>query len=133
MLYPVLHLGPWGNDVSLYVRLLESVVIQALKEVGIEAMRREGYPGVWTGDSKICAVGASVRRSPSGEFVTAHGLALNVTTNLQHFQTIVPCGITDKGVTSVAQEVAENVDFDEWENRLMEAFAEVFKVAFSRA
>jgi len=133
VLYPVLHLGPWNNDVGRYVRLLEETVIVALAQVGIEGIRSEGYPGVWVGDRKICAIGASVRRNADGEFVTAHGLALNVATNLQHFQVIVPCGISDRGVTSVLAEGKSDADFFSWEGRLRDAFSEVFQISFTES
>jgi lipoyl(octanoyl) transferase len=126
VVYPVLHLAPWENDVSLYVRNLEQVVISALAEVNIVASRLDGYPGVWVGNRKICAVGARIRKRLSGEFVTSHGIALNVTTNLSHFDAIVPCGITDKGVTSVAKEIEKPVDLAEWETRVKNAFQSVF-------
>ncbi|WP_026961935.1 lipoyl(octanoyl) transferase LipB [Alicyclobacillus herbarius] len=130
VLYPVLHLSPWENDVSRYVRMLEETVIRALAEVGIRGERSEGYPGVWVQDRKICAIGASVKRRMNGEFVTAHGLALNVTTDLSHFDTIIPCGITDRGVTSVAAELGQEVPFFEWEDRLRRSFADVFHMDF---
>lgn len=126
VVYPVLHLNPWGNDVGAYVRLLEECVIVALAEVGIRGTRIDGLPGVWVGMNKICAIGARVKRRHNGEFVTAHGLALNVNTDLSHFGTIVPCGITDKGVTSVASELGQDVSFDEWEGRLQRAFCAVY-------
>ncbi|WP_245632853.1 lipoyl(octanoyl) transferase LipB [Alicyclobacillus kakegawensis] len=130
VLYPVLHLAPWGNDVGRYVRMLEETVIRALAELDIQGTRSEGYPGVWVQDRKICAVGASVKRRLNGEFVTAHGLALNVTTNLAHFNAIVPCGISDRGVTSVAAELGSEVPFAEWEDRLRTSFADVFEMDF---
>lgn len=129
VVYPILHLSPWNNDVGGYVRRLEETVIRALGEVGITAGRIEGLPGVWVGDAKVCAIGARMQRRPSGEFVTSHGLALNVNTDLTHFSTIVPCGIHDKGVTSVAELLNEKVSFDEWENRLQRAFVEVFDLS----
>ncbi|GGI95650.1 octanoyltransferase [Alicyclobacillus cellulosilyticus] len=130
VVYPILHLGPWGNDVGWYVRSLEESVILALRTEGIQGERREGYPGVWVGDEKICAVGARVRRRKSGEFVTSHGLALNVTTDLSHFGVIVPCGIRDKGVTSVAQVTGRAADWHDWAGRLRTAMAEVFGFAW---
>ncbi len=130
VVYPVLHLGPWGNDVGLYVRLLEESVIQALKSVSITGKRISGYPGVWVEDSKICAIGARVRRRVGGEFVTSHGIALNVNVNLEHFNTIIPCGLIDKNVTSVSQLLAKNVDFSIWEKLLQKSFAEVFGMTF---
>jgi lipoyl(octanoyl) transferase len=126
VVYPVLHLNPWGNDVGAYVRLLEECVIVALDELGIRGARIDGLPGVWVGTNKICAVGARVKRRHSGEFVTAHGLALNVNTDLSHFGSIVPCGISDKGVTSIAALLGQDVAFDEWEVRLRRAFCTVF-------
>lgn len=130
VLYPVLHLNPWGNDVGRYVRNLEECVILALAEAGIKGARLEGYPGVWVGESKVCAIGARVKRRQSGEFVTSHGLALNVTTNLSHFQTIIPCGISDKGVTSIAELLGDGVTLSEWQSRLKSSFATVFKIDF---
>lgn len=126
VVYPVLHLNPWGNDIGRYVRMLEACAITALEGVGIRADRVDGLPGAWVGNDKICAIGASIKRRPSGEFITAHGLALNVTTDLTHFSTIVPCGIADKGVTSVAAQLGTDVPFAEWEERLQRAFQQVF-------
>jgi len=128
VLYPVLHLAPWGNDVGQYVRRLEECVILALRTADIKGERLEGYPGVWVKNQKVCAIGARVKRRPTGEFVTSHGLALNVNTDLSHFQAIVPCGIADKGVTSVSQLLGSKVEFSDWENRLERAFQEIFNV-----
>lgn len=128
VMYPILHLEPWGNDVGRFVRNLEECAIRALASVGIQAGRLEGYPGAWVGDAKICAVGVRMRRRPSGELVTSHGLAINVTTNLNHFSAIIPCGIADKGVTSVEALLGRPVPMEEWEQRMRAAFAEVFEV-----
>ncbi|MDQ0188418.1 lipoyl(octanoyl) transferase LipB [Alicyclobacillus cycloheptanicus] len=135
VLYPILHLEPWGNDIGRYVRMLEECAIRVLAEVGITADRMEGFPGVWVGNNKICAIGVRARRRPSGEFVTSHGIALNVTTDLSHFQTIIPCGLADKGVTSVAQELGltEPFDFAAWEKRMQHAFTDVFNVQLQAA
>ncbi|MCL6515786.1 MAG: lipoyl(octanoyl) transferase LipB [Alicyclobacillus sp.] len=126
VLYPVLHLAPWGNDIGRYVRMLEEVVIRALAEDGVRAGREKEYPGVWVGADKVCAIGVRARRRPSGEFVTYHGLALNVNTNLAHFQLIVPCGIADRGVTSVERLLGRTQDFAAWEWRLKRSFEAVF-------
>lgn len=133
VVYPILHLNPWENDVAAFVRRLEEMVILALAEVGIASDRSEGYPGVWVGDRKICAIGARMKRRPSGEFVTSHGIALNVTTDLSHFNAIVPCGIADRGVTSIARELGEHVDWMEWEKRIQDAFVSVFAADVTRA
>jgi lipoyl(octanoyl) transferase len=128
VMYPILHLDPWGNDVGRFVRMLEECAIRALASVGIRAGRLEGYPGAWVGDQKICAVGVRMRRRPSGELVTSHGLAINVTTDLSHFSAIIPCGIADKGVTSVEALLGRPVPMTDWEARMRSAFAEVFGV-----
>lgn len=128
VVYPVLHLEPWGNDITKYVFMLEEVVIRALQDVGITSNRAEGLPGVWVGNNKICAVGARARRRLSREFVTSHGIALNVSTNLSHFSTIIPCGISDKGVTSLEQEMHNSQSWLEWEGRIRKTFSEVFEM-----
>jgi lipoyl(octanoyl) transferase len=127
VVYPVLHLEPWGSDVARYVRMLEEVVIRALQGAGIASERQSGYPGVWIGNEKICAIGVRMRRRPSGEFVTSHGLALNVSTDLTHFQTIIPCGLSDKGVTSVEKVTGAKPSLAEWEQRVLASFADVFE------
>lgn len=131
VLYPVLHLAPWANDVSRYVRMLEEVVIVALATVDVKGYRTAGLPGVWVGEDKICAIGARVKKRKGGEFVTSHGLALNVNTDLSHFQTIVPCGIVDRGVTSVAQILGADVAFGDWSEYIQNAFSSVFHASIS--
>lgn len=131
VLYPVLHLNPWRNDVGSYVRNLEECVILALREVGIAGQRLDGYPGVWVHDDKVCAIGARVKRRATGEFVTSHGLALNVRTDLSHFETIIPCGISDKGVTSVEKLLGVETTMEEWQGRLKKSFQEVFDADFN--
>lgn len=126
VIYPILHLSPWQNDVSLYVRYLEEMVIQALAEVDLQGSRMDEYPGVWIGNRKICAVGARMKKRPSGEFVTSHGIALNVSTNLQHFDAIIPCGIQGKGVTSISAELHQEASYSEWEQRLQRSFTSIF-------
>jgi lipoyl(octanoyl) transferase len=113
--------------VARYVRMLEEVVIRALQGAGIASERQNGYPGVWIGNEKICAIGVRMRRRPSGEFVTSHGLALNVSTDLTHFQTIIPCGLSDKGVTSVEKVTGAKPSMAEWEQRVLASFADVFE------
>jgi lipoyl(octanoyl) transferase len=93
--YPILDLREWKRDVVAYLRGLEQVLIGALAEFGIEAGREKGATGVWTSRGKIAAIGVHISR-----WVTSHGFALNVDTNLSYFQYIVPCGLT-KPVTSM--------------------------------
>lgn len=93
--YPILDLREWKRDVVAYVRGIEQVVMDALGQFGIEAGRLEGSTGVWVNGAKICAIGVHISR-----WITSHGFALNVDTDLQYFQYIVPCGLT-KPVTSM--------------------------------
>ncbi len=95
--YPIVHLNEWKRDVHAYVRALEEVVIRTLADFGLVAERVTGATGVWVGEAKVCAIGVHLSR-----WVTSHGFALNVTTDLQYFQYIVPCGLT-KPVTSLRQ------------------------------
>ena len=118
--YPILHLAGWNHDVRQYVRNLEEVLIRVLAEYGIAAGRIDGYTGVWVGDAKIAAIGVKVSRS-----VTSHGFALNVNTDLGYFGRIIPCGISDKGVTSMAALLRRPVDMDEVRGRVADSFGEV--------
>ncbi len=97
--YPILDLGP-QPDVGWYLRSLEACLIDVLADYGIEAGRLQGYTGVWLGDRKIAAIGVKVSQG-----ITTHGFALNVSTDLSLFSHILPCGIPDKGVTSMAAEL----------------------------
>ncbi|MFN3322991.1 MAG: lipoyl(octanoyl) transferase LipB [Bryobacteraceae bacterium] len=94
--YPILDLRDWKRDVVAYVRAVEQVIINALGEFGIEAGREPGATGVWVNGAKVAAIGVHISR-----WVTSHGFALNVTTDLSYFRYIVPCGLT-KPVTSMA-------------------------------
>ncbi|HWQ12264.1 MAG TPA: lipoyl(octanoyl) transferase LipB [Roseiflexaceae bacterium] len=95
--YPILKLSQHGGDLGRYLRMLEETVIDALAGFGVQAGRIPGLTGVWVAGEKICAIG--VKLTASG--VTQHGFALNVTTDLRFFRQIVPCGIADRGVTSL--------------------------------
>jgi lipoyl(octanoyl) transferase len=95
--YPILDLREWKRDVVAYVRGIEQAIIDTLAEFGIEGSRVEGATGVWVGGAKVCAIGVHISR-----WVTSHGFALNVDTDLQYFQYIVPCGLA-KPVTSMRQ------------------------------
>jgi len=93
--YPILDLRDWKRDVLAYVRTLEQVIIDALAKFGLHGERSSGATGVWIGDAKVCAIGVHISR-----WVTSHGFALNIDTDLRYFQYIVPCGLT-RPVTSV--------------------------------
>jgi lipoyl(octanoyl) transferase len=99
--YPIFDLGP-TPDVGRYLRNLESCLIDVLADFGIRAGRLEGYTGVWLGDRKIAAIGVKVSQG-----ITTHGFALNVATDLSLFSHILPCGIPDKGVTSIEAELGQ--------------------------
>jgi lipoyl(octanoyl) transferase len=96
--YPIIDLKPDRCDVHRYVRDLEEVLIRAVADFGVNASRIQGLTGVWAGSEKLAAIGVRIAR-----WVTSHGFALNVTTNLEEFGLIVPCGIADRGVTSLAR------------------------------
>lgn len=121
--YPILDLNPDRRDLHRYVRDLESVLISALADFGVEAGRKDGLTGVWVGDDKIAAIGIRV----SSGWITSHGFALNVSTNLDYFDSIVPCGIRAHGVTSLARHLAEPVTMDQVAERVAARFGEHFE------
>lgn len=103
--YAFLNLAERERDLHAYLRQLEEVVIRALRTFGLESGRREGKTGIWLEDRKIAAIGVAVKR-----WITYHGFALNVSTDLRYFTGIVPCGITDGTVTSMEKELGTAVD-----------------------
>jgi lipoyl(octanoyl) transferase len=119
--YPIVDLSPDRRDVHRYVRDLEEVLIRAVATFGVNAGRSPGLTGVWVGNDKLAAIGVRIAR-----WVTSHGFALNVGTNLDHFRLIVPCGISDKGVTSLEALTGGPVTMNEVEAAVCTAFAEVF-------
>jgi lipoyl(octanoyl) transferase len=120
--YPIVDLRPDRCDVHRYVRDLEDVLIRAAAAFGITASRLAGLTGVWVGDEKLAAIGVRIAR-----WITSHGFALNVSTNLSHFGLIVPCGITDKGVTSLERLLGSPVSMRDVEDAVIEAFCAVFE------
>jgi lipoyl(octanoyl) transferase len=120
--YPILHLGEGNRDVRKYVTNLEEVLIRTVAEYGITAVRQDGKRGIWVGANKIAAIGVRIAR-----WVTSHGWALNVSTNLDHFRLITPCGLHGTGVTSIEREVGRSVPLDEVREILLGKFAEVFE------
>lgn len=119
--YPVLDLHHWNEGPVWYVCSLEAALIDTLASFGIEGRREEGRPGVWAGDAKIAAIGVRVSRG-----VTGHGFALNVDPDLDYFSHIVPCGLPDVSVTSMARELGRCPDMETVTDRLIDAFADVF-------
>lgn len=121
--YPIISLKPDRCDVHRYVRDLEEVMILAAGDFGVVAGRVPGLTGVWVGDEKLAAIGVRISR-----WVTSHGFAFNVSTDLQHFGLIVPCGISDRGVTSLAK-LGHMTSLPEVERRLIHHFAQIFNLS----
>ena len=121
--YPILRLDRRKKDVHWYLRQLEEVIIRALGTYGLSCRREAKFTGVWVGEKKICAIGVAISK-----WITFHGWALNVTTNLSHFSLINPCGITDRPVTSLYAETGIRYNSNDIEKSLVEAFAHVFEV-----
>ena len=119
--YPIVDLRPDRCDVHRYVRDLEEVLIRTAADYGIEAGRVDGLSGVWVGREKLAAIGVRIAR-----WVTSHGFALNVTTDLDYFNLIVPCGIRDRGVTSLERLLGRGVERREVEDKIVDRFCEVF-------
>ena len=119
--YPILLLKPDRCDVHRYVRDLEEVLIRAVAGFGVRATRIEGLTGVWVGNDKLAAIGVRLSR-----WVTSHGFALNVTTDLDDFALIRPCGLVDRGVTSLARLTGTEVSDAAVADRVARLFAEVF-------
>ncbi len=125
--YPILDLEKFYTDIGKYLRNLEEVIILTLKEYGIEAERSAGETGVWIDagikghERKICAMGVRCSR-----WITMHGFAFNVNTDLTYFDYIIPCGIENKEVTSLEKELGRKIDFDEAKERVKKYFALVF-------
>ncbi len=127
--YPILNLHHFYLDVHRYLRDLEEVVIRTVKAFGVEASRKshpnpkKNYTGVWVGNEKLCAIGVKF-----SSWTTMHGLALNVNTDLSFFKGIVPCGISEMGVTSLEKVLGKSVQMSLVADTLIEAFQEVFDV-----
>lgn len=119
--YPILDLRPDRCDVHRYVRDLEEVMIAAAAVFGVSAGRVAGLTGAWVGDDKLAAIGVRIAR-----WITSHGFAFNVSTDLSHFDLIVPCGIRNRGVTSLDRVLGTTVRIREVEDAILSAFARVF-------
>lgn len=120
--YPIIDLRPDRCDVHRYVRDIEEVLIRTAADYGLVAERIKGLTGVWVGDEKLAAIGVRISR-----WVTSHGFAFNVTTDLSYFNLIVPCGIADRGVTSLKKLLGRDVDRGEVEQRIVRHFCDVFE------
>lgn len=127
--YPILDLERFYTDIGKYLRNIEEVIIQTLAEYGIKGDRSPGETGVWIDpdkkgrERKICAIGVR-----SSRWITMHGFALNVNTNLDYFNFIIPCGIQGKQVTSLEKELGSPVDYEETKEKVKRNFEKVFEV-----
>ena len=134
VIYPILDLENFFTDIHKYMRTLEEAVILTLKDYGIEAGRYEGYTGVWLDPDhnakarKICAMGVKTSR-----WVSMHGLALNYQVSLDHFNMIVPCGITDKAVASMHKEIAELPNMNDVVQCLVKHLSDLFHMNLTTA
>jgi lipoyl(octanoyl) transferase len=125
--YPILDLDNFFTDIHKYLRFLEEIFIKILADYGLKGERSDGETGVWLDPGtpfarKICALGVRASR-----WVTMHGFAFNVNTNLGYFDHIIPCGIDDKAVTSLAVELKREVDLEEVKSKIKTYFTELFK------
>ncbi|MEQ9618673.1 MAG: lipoyl(octanoyl) transferase LipB [Deltaproteobacteria bacterium] len=126
--YPVMDLNDMGRDIHKYLRNLEEVIILTLRNYGIESRRIEGVTGVWVKWHKIASIGVGVKR-----WITYHGFALNVNTDLSYFDMIVPCGIQDVKMTTIQRWLASKVEIDmaQVEENIVQAFSQVFNLTHS--
>lgn len=120
--YPIINLNFRNKDLHMYARQLEEVIIKTLAYYGIRGCRREVYPGVWVGDEKIAFLGVAVKK-----WVTKHGFAFNISCNLDHFKLIVPCGIPNVKITSLARILGKEPDFSQVCKQVKYSFSVVFE------
>lgn len=119
--YPIIKLTEWFQDSHKYLRTLEQVIINVCNDYGLNVGRIDGYTGVWIEDRKIAAIGIKISR-----WVTMHGFAFNVNTNLDLFNGIIPCGISDKSVTSLRKELGEVISIEKVKEKLLHHFMREF-------
>ncbi len=119
--YPIFDLNQHTKSISWYMRQLETTLMETLKHWGIASERSDGYTGVWIGDEKIVAMGVRISR-----WVTMHGFAFNVNTQLDHFDGIIPCGIFHRGITSLEKRVGHKIDLDEVKKIVLEKIQKYF-------
>jgi len=119
--YPIIDLKNWKQDTHIYLRSLEEVIIRTCTDYQLQTERNEKFTGVWIEDRKIAAIGIKVSR-----WVTMHGFAFNINTDLSMFDGIIPCGIKEKDVTSLSKELGREVDIQEVKQKLVQHFQNVF-------
>lgn len=121
--YPIIDLNNYGRDVHSYARNMEEIIIRTLDRFGIKASRKPEYPGVWVGPAKIAAEGIAMRN-----WVTQHGVALNVFPNMYHFSLIIPCGITSYGVTSMEALLGYREELTTVRQEMRQQFSQIFDI-----
>ena len=119
--YPIINLTNWQQDTHKYLRALEETIIKVCDDYGLEGSRIDKYTGVWIEDRKICAIGIKVSR-----WITMHGFAFNINTDLELFRGIIPCGISDKAVTSLNSELNKEISINEVKEKIIHHFTNVF-------
>ncbi len=125
--YPIFDLRGWGKDIHRYIGNLEEVIIRTLKDFNVESVRDKSHPGVWVDNREIAAIGLRLKR-----WITMHGFALNVNTDLTHFDLINPCGFSDRTATSLSRLLGREVKLEAVANRLLSRFEEIFEMDISR-
>lgn len=120
--YPIINLNNWKKDTHKYLRALEEIILKTCAEYGIIGLRDPEYTGVWIEDRKIAAIGIKVSR-----WITMHGFAFNVNTNLSFFSGIIPCGIPDKDVTSIQKETGVETDIGEVKLKIVRNFSKILE------
>ncbi|MCH5584223.1 lipoyl(octanoyl) transferase LipB [Shimazuella sp. AN120528] len=125
--YPIFYLGDQKHDAHSYLRDIEEALILALSSFGISGERMEKHTGVWVNEEKVAAIGVKFHKARNKKgYITSHGFALNVNTDLRYFSTIVPCGILEYGVTSMSRILGKKVDMDMVMNEVEMAMREIF-------
>jgi lipoyl(octanoyl) transferase len=119
--YPIINLTNWKQDTHKYLRALEEVIISTCADYGLSGSRVDKYTGVWLDSRKICAIGIKVSR-----WITMHGFAFNVNTDLNLFNGIIPCGISDKEVTSLKKELKKEILLNEVKEKIIHHFGDLF-------
>ncbi len=122
--YPIMDLKDYGKDLHKYIRTIEKMIIRVLMDYSISAHRDKIHPGVWVGNEKIAAIGIAVKSS----WTTMHGFALNINPDLNHYALIVPCGISDRGVTSLSKLLGKPISQKEVRQKLIQHYQEAFNL-----
>lgn len=123
--YPIMDLKEHGKDLHKYIRTIEEMIIKLLMDYGISAHKDKNHPGVWVGEEKIAAIGIAVKSS----WITMHGFSLNINPDLNHYSLIVPCGIIDKGVTSLSKLLGKSISQKDVRQRLTRHYEDIFKLS----